>query len=350
MTEKEHIPSLDGLRGLAILFVLFYHLLNHGFLYPLFAWGWMGVDLFFVLSGFLITGILLDSKHKQGFIQSFLLRRALRILPLYYAVLIVFALIAPHFNPTAWFSRYQFFFWTHTSNLVILNHGLFRPLGHFWSLAIEEQFYIIWPFVVLFFSQKKLIWVALTLIILGIYLRFETNNPYLTYGLPLAHLDGLLMGAIIAVLIRLNQSSLFRYSNKIFAFACSCFLFNLFLGLDHNAPLTFTIISFFFGAALITSLRSPMVKNILSYKVLLFFGKYSYGMYIFNSIFFHFSNWAGADRLASNQRLFVYVGVFGLTIVVSYMSYNLFEIRFLRLKERVNQFYMTGIVKKNPGT
>ena len=341
MTEKEHIPSLDGLRGLAVLFVMFFHLLNYGFLYPLFYWGWIGVDLFFVLSGFLITGILLDSKHKQGFIQSFLLRRALRTLPLYYAVLIVFALIAPYFHPTAWFPRYQFFFWTHTSNFLVLNKGFFNPLGHFWSLAVEEQFYIIWPFVVLFFSHKKLIWVAIMLIILGIYLRIEFNSPHLTFGLPLAHLDGLLIGAIIAVLIRLNQASLFRYSNKIFAFAFLCFLFNLFLGLDQHAPLTLTIISFFFGAALITSLSSPMVKNILSNKVLLFFGKYSYGIYVFNSILFHFSNWAGADRLASNQKLFVYAGVFLLTIVISYMSYNLFEIRFLRLKERVNQYYST---------
>ena len=91
---------------------------------------------------------------------------------------------------------------------------------------------------------------------------------------------------------------------------------------------------------MITSLRSPLVKNMLTNKVLLFFGKYSYGMYVFNSIFFHFSNWAGAERLAGNQRLIIYSGVFLLTIITSVLSYQLFEDRFLRLKKRVNQMFL----------
>ena len=109
------IKSLDGLRGVAILLVLFYHLLNHGFLYPLFDQGWMGVDLFFVLSGFLITGILLDTKNSKGYYKNFFVRRALRILPLYFSVVIVFAIVSPLSPATSWFGKYQLYYWTNTS-------------------------------------------------------------------------------------------------------------------------------------------------------------------------------------------------------------------------------------------
>jgi peptidoglycan/LPS O-acetylase OafA/YrhL len=350
-TEREHIPALDGLRGLAILFVLLLHLFNYGFLESLFSWGWMGVDLFFVLSGFLITGILIDTKHKKGFIKSFLLRRALRILPLYYGVLIIFAFIAPHFGPTAWFGQKQIFFWTHTSNFLFLNKGFFRPLGHFWSLAIEEQFYLVWPFIVLFANCKQLIWIAIVFVMVSIGLRMTVDNPMLTYGLPFAHLDGLSIGAIIAVLYRLNREVLFSYSKLImgvcFLIFLGCLAVNRSPDFGHQTPLTITIVSLFFGAVLITSLRSPMVKNILTNKVLLFFGKYSYGIYVFNSIFIHFSNWAGADRLTGNQRLIVYSGLFLLIIVTSVLSYHLFEVRFLRLKKRVNQIFLEPNMEKS---
>jgi peptidoglycan/LPS O-acetylase OafA/YrhL len=343
-TEREHIPALDGLRGLAILFVLLLHLFNYGFLHNWFSWGWMGVDLFFVLSGFLITSILIDTKHKKGFIKSFLLRRALRTLPLYYGVLIIFAFIAPHFGPTAWFSKYQIFFWTHTSNFLFFNKGFFRPLGHFWSLALEEQFYLVWPFIVLVANCKQLIGIAIVFVMVSIGLRMTIDNPIVTYGLPLAHVDGLSIGAIIAILYRLNREALFRYSKLALGVCCllflGCLFFNRSLEYDHRAPLMITIVSLFFGAILITSLRSPMVKNILTNKVLLFFGKYSYGMYVFNSIFFHFSNWAGAERLTGNQRLIVCSGLFLVIIVTSVLSYRLFEDRFLRMKKRVNQMFL----------
>jgi peptidoglycan/LPS O-acetylase OafA/YrhL len=186
--------------------------------------------------------------------------------------------------------------------------------------------------------------------VVGIGLRMAFNSPYLTYGLPFAHLDGLLIGSIIAVLYRLSRETLFRYSKSALGVCCllflSCLFFNPSLKYSQT-PLTITIVSLLFGAVLITSLRSPMVKNILTNKALLFFGKYSYGMYVFNSIFFYFSNWAGADRLTDNQRLIVYSGVFLLTIITSVLSYHLFEVRFLRLKKRVNQLFLEPSLEKS---
>ncbi|MBO9204925.1 MULTISPECIES: acyltransferase family protein [Niastella] len=334
-TENTRIKSLDGLRGLAILLVLFLHLFNHGFLYPFFTFGWIGVELFFVLSGFLITGILIDTKPKKGFIQSFLVRRALRTLPLYYLVLILFGIIAPFFGPTRWFAQYQFFFWTHTSNFLFLDKGFFNPLGHFWSLALEEQFYLIWPFIVLVGNKKQIIGVAISLIVLGIGLRFAYSDPMLFYGMPLAHLDGISMGAIIAIVIRLETKIVCKHINAVFLLLIIPFLVFMISGAsEKKAPFTLTIISFFFGIMLLSALHAGVVEKILSTKVLLFFGKYSYGMYVFNSLFFYFSNWAGADRLSENQRLIVYLGDFILTIIASYISYHLFESKFLRLKQK----------------
>jgi len=337
--EKKRIKSLDGLRGIAILLVLTFHLLNFGFLYPIFSLGWIGVELFFVLSGFLITGILLDTKSQSGFIRSFLIRRALRTMPLYYAVIAVFAIIAPHFAPTNWFSQYQLFFWTHTSNFLFAMKGGLRPLGHFWSLAIEEQFYLFWPFVMLVFNQKKLIGLSIFLVALGIFLRIYFHSYTPIFTVPLKHLDGILIGSIAAVLVRSNPQILSQHIKKIFAVVTIVFIFFIAFNLNTPAGLlgnsfALTIIGLFFGSLLLLSLYSPLVEKFLSNKFLFFFGKYSYGMYVFNSILYHFSNWAGADRLDSNQRLLVYSGMFLLTVVISYCSYHLFESKFLQLKNR----------------
>lgn len=339
MHERKRIKSLDGLRGIAILLVLSYHLLNFGFLYRFFSFGWMGVELFFVLSGFLITGILLDTKAQNGFIKSFLIRRALRTMPLYYAVLAVFVIIAPHFSPTKWFTEYQVFFWSHTSNFLFAMKGFLRPLGHFWSLAIEEQFYLVWPFVILIFTQRRLIVFLIVLIALGVALRIFVDPKTFLFSVPFRHLDGILFGAIAAVLVRTNAEILFRNIGKIFAVCLIVFI--CFVTLASNTqnglsthPLTLTVLGIFFGGSLLISLHAPLFEKILSGKFLLFFGKYSYGMYVFNSILYHFANWAGADRLTGNERLLIYCGVFLLTVAVSYTSYHLFESKFLQLKSK----------------
>lgn len=321
---------------MAILLVLFNHFTKPTFLYSFFSFGWAGVDLFFVLSGFLITGILVDTKQKKRFIQVFYIRRALRILPLYYAVITVFAILAPHFSPTRWWLQYQLFFWTHTSNFLFLSKGFMLPLGHLWSLALEEQFYLVWPFIVLITTNKRLLIVSFILIITSITFRALDHNPMLIFGQPLAHLDGIAMGSIIAIFLRIKKELLFRYGNAIFFISMVLLIsYVSTIAFRKSAPFSLTLISFFFSSILILSLQSAIVKRVLSNKILIFFGKYSYGMYVFNSIIFHFSNWAGADRLNENHRIIVYLGDFLFTIIVSYLSYHLFEIWFLRLKQKV---------------
>ncbi len=171
-----HLPALDGLRALAVFVVVEHNislvsggegLLLHQ-LESMLHRGWMGVQLFFVLSGFLITRILLETRRSPEYFRSFYSRRALRIFPLYYATLIFLFLLLPALGQTPSvlaedmpFSR-QVWLWAYLSNWTGPRGlgGGSPPVFHFWSLAVEEQFYLLWPLVVLFCTPKRLMQVC----------------------------------------------------------------------------------------------------------------------------------------------------------------------------------------------
>ncbi|NBT59763.1 acyltransferase, partial [bacterium] len=158
-SQPAHEPLLDGVRGLAILLVIFFHSslipvknsmdkILHGAALG----GWAGVDLFFVLSGFLITGILLRTKEAPNFFFNFYMRRTLRILPLYYLFLILAFYVVPQTV------QFGFTYWTFLSNILLGRLGQFQSpvLDITWSLAVEEQFYLLWPLVVWATKREKL--------------------------------------------------------------------------------------------------------------------------------------------------------------------------------------------------
>jgi len=211
---QTRLPQLDAIRGVAILLVIFH---NQGTKYPslhlgtLFANGWMGVDLFFVLSGFLITGILLDTKHSENYFKNFYVRRCLRIWPLYYSVILFMFVIVPFLRPSEaqahalfersspWWSYLLFL-----QNFLVSNPtGAAASLGVTWSLAIEEQFYIVWPWVVRYCSATQLRRIAVGVMCLSPALRLSVS----VYGVDLysntfCRLDGLMAGALLALLVR----------------------------------------------------------------------------------------------------------------------------------------------------
>jgi peptidoglycan/LPS O-acetylase OafA/YrhL len=210
--SRVRIRELDGIRGLAILSVLAYHLLAYsqqlwahyrGTLWSglpkvvnMVTWpGFLGVDIFFVLSGFLITGILLDEKGDPSFLRNFYARRAVRILPAYFAVL---AVIACTYSDTGKYLLLSVFF---LSNLALLL-GI-QAIGPFWSLAVEEHFYLIWPLVVRSASKQTLVIVAVLICALEPLIRIG--------GFPLwgdgyfyswTRFDGLAWGALVACFAR----------------------------------------------------------------------------------------------------------------------------------------------------
>src|SRR5687767_14913517 len=155
---RPYYPALDGLRGVAILLVVIYH--NFGFISQSY-FGWLGVDLFFVLSGFLITDILLRTVNDPKFLSNFYMRRVLRIFPLYYASLLLFLfIVAPLTSDKIEWNYYQenqVYLWTYLQNWLYIfkEPGSAAILNHYWSLAVEEQFYIFWPLVILLLKKPK---------------------------------------------------------------------------------------------------------------------------------------------------------------------------------------------------
>ncbi|MBS0244284.1 MAG: acyltransferase, partial [Proteobacteria bacterium] len=161
--QSGHIPALDGIRGLAVIMVLLFHFicaatpLNNieALVIRFFNYGAYGVELFFVLSGFLITGILYDARSKPNYFKNFYIRRTLRIFPLYYGVLFLTFVVAPLIpwlsGPTlSYMAEHQAWAWLYATNVFIAIKGYwaYAYLEHFWSLSVEEHFYLFWPFLV----------------------------------------------------------------------------------------------------------------------------------------------------------------------------------------------------------
>src|SRR5438445_1418758 len=172
--------------------------------------GWIGVDRFFVLSGFLITGILYDAKESNHYFRNFYVRRVLRIFPLYYGALIIFLVVLPWLRPgnpaVQSMTRDAVWYWTYLSNVRIAhNGGDFGAIGHFWSLAIEEQFYLIWPVVVLALRRRQLQACCLACVIGALFVRVGLNvagNETAAFVLTPARIDALAVGAYLALSAR----------------------------------------------------------------------------------------------------------------------------------------------------
>lgn len=217
--SRERVPALDGLRGLAILLVVPHNAdllagaAPHGAGYALkelFLFGWAGVQLFFVLSGFLITGILLDSCQHRGYLRRFYSRRTRRIVPLYWcALLLAFGALAPAglLPPETLATRqHQIWLWTFLSNWS-------DPLGwsvvgftHFWSLAIEQQFYLCWPWLIRGAGAGRVLRIAgiacLAALAVRLILRHLGAAPDMVYEYTFCRMDALAMGAAAAALLR----------------------------------------------------------------------------------------------------------------------------------------------------
>src|ERR1700730_6086504 len=209
---QRRLPQLDGVRGIAILLVM---LVNTSDKYPalhldhLVGNGWMGVDLFFALSGFLITGILLDTKGSPDYFKNFYARRALRILPLYSSILLLMFVVIPLLRPSdartiferssPWWA-YPLFLQNFLLTVSTLAAG---PLGTTWSLAIEEQFYLVWPLVVRYCSYTQLRRIAIAMILVAIPLTYYLSSQHVwIYSNVFCRQVGLMAGASLALLGR----------------------------------------------------------------------------------------------------------------------------------------------------
>jgi peptidoglycan/LPS O-acetylase OafA/YrhL len=312
VTERQpagYIPALDGLRGIAIILVMLHHLTYYrpeagidAIIAGVPLFGWVGVDLFFVLSGFLITGILLDSKGGERYFVNFYARRTLRIFPLYYLTLFVALVVVPLFpavhvvlNGEMDPSPPEWPYWAYLTNFSVAERGFVHGwVDVAWSLAIEEQFYLVWPLVIWLCPQRLLPWLCTAIVIAEVFARSYARAidiPVLPiYVVTYYRLDGLVIGALLAIVQRrglmpaLNRLSLFVVVAGIGA------LILVFIYGGHTwwwnrrmQQYGYTVLAILGGAMLVGAVSQPAGHwwpRMLSAGWLRAFGKYSYCLYL----------------------------------------------------------------------
>lgn len=371
-------PALDGLRALAFLMVFGQHYLS-------LAWGWTGVNIFFVLSGFLITGILFDTRDAPFRARTFYIRRTLRIFPLYYGVFLGLLLLSPlaHWQWDRYWTLWPLYLGNflrffsaaslqpntplemaadaHLATARLVHFQLY--LGHFWSLCVEEQFYLIWPCIVFWIrDRKKLIALCLSFVILVPILRValsHTAAPWLLqteflYRFTLTQADALLLGGLCALLWRGRQKQLLQIVARVLALVGTLTIILYFLLVIGSWKLepgsyphwVFTGGLLFvnvYAAALIICALSPTgwVTHLFCLRPMRWIGRLTYGAYIFHDIlhdlYKHIAVLVWGPSLRQNLPLWSDLTAaiaLPATLLLAYFSFRFFETPFLNLKAR----------------
>lgn len=358
-----HLPGLDGVRAIAVLMVIVHHSLyqsNHttlsqNILQHIAGQGWIGVDLFFVLSGFLITGILMDVRNPTHALRNFYARRILRIVPVYVVFLLFSLWIAPRIgvlSPTESVKLHetQIWYWTYSVNILISLHSwsaISFALSHLWSLAVEEQFYLLWPFVVLALSPIAIRRTTVACIVAAELFRvlviLSGAGGQVNYVMLPARMDSLAAGAFLACAFRdpLLWSRVLRARGAIAA--CSVAVITAIIAFKHTIanqdPLE-QLVAFPAIVALASVAIASAVGSTgwLTNRQLRFVGKISYGMYIWhvfviraiqNIVSSPKSN--SPNALWSEYAIFV-IGTIAVTMLVAFVSWQVVEQPILRLK------------------
>jgi peptidoglycan/LPS O-acetylase OafA/YrhL len=373
--QGKHYPPLDGVRAIAFLLVLLAHsvdvlgihhpgkqFLVDALTYPL---GDAGVRLFFILSGFLITSILLDAKHYSHYFRNFYARRALRIFPLYYFYILLTFAILPLFFAVPWrgalIPKQILAFCLYLSNNVEQIRALYVPghmalweypqMSHLWTLAIEEQFYLVWPLLVFLLSRRALkVLCGVTIFVTPLLIFFYnvshghvSGTGHVTY----LHLDALCLGGLIACVASEEQGPalLNRLARPALLFSGSLAILLLVLkrvtGFHDTFQSMSWVLSFLLASVLVNSLltRNRTGREILSKRWLTRVGKYSYGLYVYHQIVLRMIVGPAVTRtrfFSGHGMLIEMLAtvVFGLAITygIAWVSWQIFEKQLLKLK------------------
>lgn len=364
-----HFPALDGLRGLAILLVMV-HMLNLLELGPQPAMpayvfgrisnvGWTGVQLFFVLSGFLITGILLDTQRAKNYYSGFYARRALRIFPLYFGVLAVAFIFLPAFGTVpakiALDQPNQFWLWTYLSNWFAIFGAGSKAFPHFWSLAVEEQFYLVWPLLIRSRTSEQAFRFCLAVAAISLVLRCIlawTGVPDgAIYENSFCRMDALALGAAAAAALRVPawKDRVVAMHKRFLLWSILMTLFGLGVtrgfwnGTLVGETIGYTIVSLIFVLILIAAAGADASGATgwvapLRARPLRAVGKYSYAMYVFHK---PLHDYVGkplvvalnidASHTIILNLVYIITGMM-VTFAAAFISWHLFEKHFLQMK------------------
>ncbi|MEZ4410442.1 MAG: acyltransferase [Polyangiales bacterium] len=364
LTRGGLILPIDGLRAVAIFLVILYHVWRWRGGAPSVALatvaynGWCGVDVFFAISGYLITGILLDLRDRPSRWRTFFVRRTLRIFPLYYATLA--ALLAGYafaraagvtLNDPAFTSMPRL--WVNAlylSNFDMAIHGQGHvPLDIAWSLAVEEQYYLAYPWLVWWLGRERLsgaLWAAVAVAYASRFgLTLATGSTSPAYGLPFCRMDALALGGLALLLLRYGDE---RTVARVSAAAPWLTLAVVAFFAVHTPPLVSATFKYGLVAAVtsawivrILSARGPVAARALSHPVAVRVGKLSYGIYLFHVFVRAVVDKGPLGRLLSGHASSFTLSVVRLAVVcaVTYLlaelSFRLFESPILKLKDRL---------------
>ena len=365
-----HLPALDGIRGLAIILVLIVHLTFSSYAHTnsilinaiivFCGFGWIGVELFFVLSGFLITGILFETLGQKSYFVRFYARRFLRIFPLYYGCLFVLLLLSRPLGISWNGSQPIFLAYLQTTAPWIyrIPASVHRYTAHFWSLAVEEQFYLFWPWLVFTIRDRARLIVASLLL--------AATAPILRTALVISHavtpdvflrftpceMDSLLIGGALALALRGRaRAALLRFSPVAFLLLISLSIainvnvhsgsINT-LGSDLFNCIGYTLLAAAFAALIGWAMRPHSLgEAFFSIAPLRWFGRYSYGIYVIHFIVSNTYTIGYRPRMLIDEQwhsklLGVALGglpTLAVTLILAWLSYRFFESPFLRLKK-----------------
>jgi len=366
-----HLPALDGVRGLAILMVLLFHFVAQttatnrleAAVNGVLSYGLLGVDLFFVLSGFLITGILYDSATSPGYFGSFYMRRVLRIFPLYYGVLAVVFFVLPLFpalrgSEIAALRERQAWAWLYGINVYLAIQGgwVLSYIEHFWSLAVEEHFYMVWPLLVWLLARRPraLMGVALAMAAASFGGRVAASlsgvSAVATTVLTPLQLDALCLGGFFAVYLRQpGGEAAVRRAIVPMALVAGGWL-ACDLGLQRFTDLDLGVMRAMrgglfrvaFAALLLRALFAPassLLARFFGSRTMVALGKYSYGLYVYHHflsyyLVTHGTEFALARAVGSHTVAVAIQASVGIaaSVAIAWLSYEVFEKRFLALK------------------
>lgn len=368
--KRGYIPEFDGMRGIAILMVMLFHIWRYkgdailgkaisGVAYT----GWSGVDVFFVLSGFLITGILLDTRNSDRYWRDFYIRRSLRIFPLYYAVMtcvVVGGLVIKNMGLNLEDAALQAIDNSWLNYLYVTNFIKaffppdYVPLDIAWSLAVEEQFYLVFPFVVRYTDNKTLKYSLIAAILSAPLFRyltfisadaFEAPRHMGPYVLPYCRMDSLAIGGLAVLIVReASDGFVKRLSQATFPMLA---LSAVVLSLWGRSDVEFVIFGYSVLAIASMTLmlrvftgNGPIFSKIFCNPILVYIGKISYGLYLLHLIARIAVDQFVLRGLASkiNQSTGLAIGRFlliaAVSIVMASISYFAFERPILRLKDK----------------